>query len=341
MPPRRYQLVKPEHQRAIVAEYKEGGSEASLQSIATRWHLAKSTVQGMVERAERNEGDPATSRGHRKRKLDEKQESTLRRVLARKPTASNRELARSVGGIIHPSTVSRYLAPMDPPITTKVIQDQEPEEKTNKWQAICRTWLEEISHVALDTRIYADETGIWENAAPKKGRSPAGKPIFRARPHWAKRYTLHVFVKSDRVLYWDLSTENANTEEVERVADWAVEYMDEGDTLIWDRLGRSGRAKNPVKQHYSPKVRKLLSDGNVSMVMLPPKGKYFNPCELLFNDLKSHYLRPEYPGDGSKISKAKLMALITKYMDERAPSALPGFFRARANGRYAREHKLV
>jgi hypothetical protein len=34
-------------------------------------------------------------------------------------------------------------------------------------------------------------------------------------------------------------------------------------------------------------------EGNEGKVIhLPPKGKYLNPVELLFNDLKNHYIRP-------------------------------------------------
>ena len=74
------------------------------------------------------------------------------------------------------------------------------------------------------------------NEAPHKGRSRKGKPIIHARPRYATKCTLHVYAKKDRVVHWDLSGKNADTKEIERVA---VAQMGEGDTLIWDRLGRS------------------------------------------------------------------------------------------------------
>ena len=70
----------------------------------------------------------------------------------------------------------------------------------------------------------------WENSSFDQGR-------------YATKYTLHVYAKKDRVLHWDLSDQNADTKEIERVAVDAATQVSVGDTLIWDRLGRSG-------QHY-------------------------------------------------------------------------------------------
>lgn len=113
--------------------------------------------------------------------------------------------------------------------------------------------------------------------------------------------------------------------------------MDKGDTLIWDRLGRSGRSTNPVKQHYNPKVKEESAKRGMEVMFLPPLGKYFDPMELLFNDLKEHYLREKGPG----LTRPELMRIISKYMREEAPSKLPGFFRERANGREAEREGLL
>ena len=117
--------------------------------------------------------------------------------------------------------------------------------------------------------------------------------------------------------------------------------MDEGDTPIWDCLGRSGRALHPIHQHESSAVREKFAERGVPIKFLPPKGKYFNPIELLFNDLKSHYIRPNFPKNGKLLSKSKIQALVREYMDETAPSTLPGFFSARANGKDAIANKIL
>ena len=186
---------------------------------------------------------------------------------------------------------------------------------------------------------YADETGIYANEALKRGRSRKGKPIFRARPRWANKYTLHVFATKTGVVYWELCEKNADTKEVERIAAAAAERMKTDDVLIWDRLGRSGRAANPTAQHYSP-VAIAAFRGPLCTCGTCAKGKYFNPVELLFADLKTHYIRA-YPVHGGKMSFDAIHAIVEQYMQERAPATLPGFFKARANGATAIEDQLL
>ena len=41
--------------------------------------------------------------------------------------------------------------------------------------------------------------------------------------------------------------------EIIEVASSAIVEMKRGDVLIWDRLGRSGRCVNPIRQHYKPR----------------------------------------------------------------------------------------
>ena len=121
----------------------------------------------------------------------------------------------------------------------------------------------------------------------------------------------------------------------------AATQMDVGDTLIWDRLGRSGRALHPPHQHYSLAVREDFKERGVSIKFLPPKDKYFNPIELLFNDLKIHYIRPNFPKNGKNLSESKIQALVREHVDETAPSALPGFLSAHANGEDAIANKIL
>jgi hypothetical protein len=68
-------------------------------------------------------------------------------------------------------------------------------------------------------------------------------------------------------------------------------------------------------------------------------ASYLNPLELLFNDLKQHHIRPNFPKNGESLTKSKIAALVRGYMHDRAPTALSGFFKARANGKDAVEKK--
>jgi transposase len=338
---RRYEELQPQLQRDIVDEYRRGVRGHGYIAIAQKHQLPVGTVRSVIARAERAGGDPVASRGHKKRKLNSAEQARLYSSLDQNPFATNQQLRARVGNKIAARTVSLYLARAKPTFTAKVAQDQEPEELTDNWKEEARKRLRGVKTIALSRRIYEDETPIYANEAPRRGRSRKGKPIIRARPRYAPKYTLHVYAKKDRVLYWDLSDKNADTEEIERVALDAATQMDAGDALIWDRLGRSGRALHPIGQHYSPAVREKLETRGVSMKFLPPKGKYFNPIELLNNDLKSHHIRPNFPQNGQNLSKSKIRALVRGYMEERAPATLPGFFRARANGRDAITNKIL
>jgi len=294
-----------------------------------------------VARAERTGGDPIAPRGDKKRKLEGEEEAKLWRALDRNPFATNRDLAAVVGNKISERRVSDYLARAKPRFTAKVVQDQEPEELRAEWKTAAKQWLEQVKRIPLDKRIYEDETPVYANEAPKKGRSRRGKPIFRARSRYAKKYTLHMYAKRSGVVHWDLSDKNADTKEIERVAREAVEQMEGGETLIWDRLGRSGRASHPTSQHYSPEAQAIFNTRDVTIKFLPPKGKYFNPLELLFNDLKSHYLRPKFLRNGKPLPKSQIEGIIREYVDGTAPTTLRGFFSARANGKHAVTNQML
>ena len=67
-------------------------------------------------------------------------------------------------------------------------------------------------------------------------------------------------------------TANADSKEIERVAVDAVGAMKSGEAVIWDRLGRSGRAVNPSSQHYTV-TKDLFEERGVSIKFLPPKNK--------------------------------------------------------------------
>ena len=114
---------------------------------------------------------------------------------------------------------------------------------TDNWREEARKWLRGVKTIALSKRIYEDETPIYANEAPHKGRSRVGKPIIRPRSRYATK------VHTARL-----------RKERSRAALGLVRptQMSVADTLIWDRLGRSGRALHPTHQHYSPAVREEI-----------------------------------------------------------------------------------
>lgn len=321
-----------EIQKAIVSEYSRGKKGCGRRNLAKKYGVSPTSVKNIVSRAKRNHGEPYARRGHKKRKLSEKEEKRICTHLDKHPDATNEQLVKTVGEKISPRTVSDVLARASPPFSKKKFSDQEPEEFSDEWKDEARTFIQQVKRIAQGRRVYGDESALFSNDAPKMGRARRGKRLLRKRKRHGKKYTLHAFVKQNSVVHWTLRDKNANDVEVKKVMGYVTKKFQRGDVLIWDRLGRSGRCKNPKKQHFNPGVVNDVEDRGAEVIYLPPKGKYFNPVELLFNDLKAHYVRPAYGKSNKEMSKDKLTRIVRKYMREVAPTKLPGFFRARANG---------
>lgn len=338
---RSYHEMSPSLQTTIANEYQWGVRGHGIRSLANKYQVSRPTVQHIIERAKLHRGQPASSRGHKKQKLSASQISKMKTTLQRNPQATNQQLAASVNNAIRPRTVSDYLLRSQPPYTRKQVSDHDPGELTPTWKLKARRWLNKVKKIRMDIRVYQDESAVYANEAPKRGRSPRGKRITRTRSHYAKKYTLHAYAKRTGVVHWELSKLNANTAEVERVATAAAKMLDEDDVVIWDRLGRSGTTLNPVKQHWSPVALSTLKAHCSKVEFLPPMGKYFQPLELLFNDLKEHHIRPQFPKNGQSLTEAKLNKIIGSYMANQAPHVLPAFFKRAANGREAFEKNLL
>ena len=73
------------------------------------------------------------------------------------------------------------------------------------------------------------------------------------------------------------------------------ELIRDGQILLLDRLGRSGRSKNPKALHYNPKVRGGFVPSK-GYELLPPKGAEFNPIELFNGACQRHVLHWQPPG---------------------------------------------
>ena len=333
MEKRNYKEVTPDIQRSIVAEYLHGVRGCGRKALAKKYNLRDSTVRNILTRADENRGDPVRPRGHNKRKLTTAGQRKLCRTLDKKPWATNRRLTAAVGHRIKLRSVSNYLALAKPRFTPHTFVNQEPEELTEEWKTETRRFIGKVQKIRLDKRVYGDEAGIYSNDAPRVGRARRGKKLFRPKPRWGKRYTLHVYARRKNVVHWELSDKNANDSEVVRVVHSVAKNIKNGDVLLWDRLGRSGRKQKPDKQHYNPTAIATIESKGGKVIHLPPKGKYLNPAELLFNDLKNHYIRPKSPENGENLSRGRLTVIIDAYMKKRALTMLRHFFDQRANGR--------
>lgn len=282
-----YNEVAPDVQRSIVAEHRYGVRGCGKMALANKYKLPLSTVRNILTRARENHGDPVRPRGHNKRILTPADQRKLFRTLDRKPSKTNQQLTAAVGHKIEPQRVSEYLALARPRFTWHTPVNQEPEEVTEEWKTDMRRFIGKVQKIRLDERIYGDEAGIYSNDAPKMVRARRGKKVYRVKPRWGKRYTLHVYARRNSVVYWELSDNNADDKEIVRVVRSVAKKIKNGDVLIWDRLGRSGRKAKPDKQHYSPTAIAAIESNGGKVIHLPPKGKYLNPVQRFKKSLHS------------------------------------------------------
>ena len=117
--------------------------------------------------------------------------------------------------------------------------------------------------------------------------------------------------------------------------------MKVGEKLFWDQLGRSGRTQYTNKQHFNPHVAEEFEKAGCDVVILPAPGHYLNPIELLFNDLKELYIKPNHHSNGRELNKEKLETIIKDYAEDHTPAALPGFSSTRATEKKMKKLELL
>lgn len=330
--------------KAILEDYKPGVYGSGSKATADKHNVHRNTVLGVVDRAKKRKGNlQALTRGFKRRKLSDKEEKKVCSALDEEPLLTNRALATLVENKITPRTITNILKRAKTPFTTKNIEDVNNVELTREWKNKVQKLLNDLNRsFPIKNRIYADETFIYANEAKKAGRSRRGKRIFRRRNYYSKKFTLHVYMNNEKVIAWDLASVNANDTEVKRVfTRKVVKHVQKGNVLIWDQLGRAGRCKNPLKQHFNPHIRQMLRTKGASMLLLPPKGKYLNPVELLFNHLKQHAIRPYKRRAENEFSLQNLRRILKKYFEELEKRTISSFFTCRANGSFLRKNNML
>ena len=161
------------------------------------------TIEAEFKRAKSNNGNPVTPRGHKKRNLNEEEEQLIQGKLDDDPYLTNHQLASLVDGKICDQTVSDIIHRCDPPFTQKVPFERHPETMTEEWQEDVDKFIRStLSRIPWHRRVYEDETGIYLNEAPKKGRARKGFRIPRPRQPHAKKLTLHVYASETAVLFF-------------------------------------------------------------------------------------------------------------------------------------------
>ena len=184
-----------------------------------------------------------------------------------------------------------------------------------------------------------DESFVYDNEAPRFGRSLKGERIPRSRSRHGKKWTVYLAIRKAGLVHPPvLSDESANDLNFYHyVWQHLVPNLLQGEVVIWDQLGKAGRCLNPNKQHYNPGVKRLIEEKGCQVMFLPPKGKYFNPIELVFGILKTH-LRNRYTVSAACLKRRtrteeELKADLEFATNQITALKLEGCFRERSNER--------
>ncbi len=279
---------------------------------------------------------PKVSTG-RPRILWKEQVERLLEALKRNPSATNEMLSATVFNMVAPRTVSHYLKREN--YTQKRIMDGGAQKMDDRIVGETRDFYLKVKDIPWEKRVYMDESFVYNNEAPSMGRSKAGEPINRVRDKRGKRWTMYLAIRVNELVHPPI-LKDKNADDVEfmkYVEESLVPCLCPGEVVIWDRLGRSGRCKFPNKQHYNSRARQLIEEKGCQLLILPPKGKFFDPIELVFSLLKGN-VRKTY---GDSVAAMEQRPRTEREIREAVMHAagkishehLLGYFRERCNGR--------
>lgn len=279
----------PSVRRFIINEYNKEGAIF----VEKKYGVARRNVQNW-KKLLASTGSLAARYDHSGRQPDltAREIKKLENFLIDDPFATNAELAAIVGNKVTPRGAGNYISRSTLGFTKKLESRDVETSFTPETTQLGLAFMKRIQRVPLAKRIYIDETFASSGIARRTGRYPQGKTGWSKQNRKYPRMTIIGAINKDG---WLRSSKIYNkgsitTEEFERYVRYNLcPLLNEGDVVIWDRLGRSGRAKNPTSLHFSPKAKKFIENRGAAVIMLPPTGKYLNPIEIIFGDTKRKY----------------------------------------------------
>jgi len=327
-------------QEAVVHARSTG---LSFSQLAQTFSIPRTTVRRWV--ANHESGKPLGLRrgGGRKRKLSDDEAEQLYAELDADPDLSNQDLAAKFGNKIVPRSVSNYVHRADPEFTMHLWGTDEAASSAPHVQAEGRCFYDKVQRFPLDTRVYQDETFVYDNETPKRGRARKGTKIVRRKRRRGKRFAFALAMTRNGLVHPPtLIKENFDDATFKAYAlDTLLPHVSPGSNVFWDRLGRAGRKAKPDKQHYNPEVHAAFAQKGATVRLLPPQGKFYNPCELAAGFLKED-VRRQYKSSAAKQEARswrfdELQEAMSIAASKITPHHCAQWFKERANGRAFKE----
>jgi transposase len=276
--------------RELIVDFYERHGEASTKAefgvtrfSINRWRTLQRDTGSFAPHYERSGRLPALSPADVGR---------LERALIKDPFLTNRDLAAVVYNKITPRAAGFYVKNSRNCFVQKLEQLDVEESFSERHAEEGAAFQKKVSRVPLYKRVYVDETWIGAGVRRRTGRFPSGAPAWAPRN---RKYPRKTVIGAVRHGGWIQPSRiyNKGSITTAEFEEWVkhdlAPNLQEGDVVLWDRLGKSGRALNPTALHFSPTAAAAITARGASLLFLPSYGKHFNPIEVIFGEAKRNY----------------------------------------------------
>ncbi len=275
----------------------------------------------------------------RRPSLSPKEMKKLESKLIKNPFATNAELAAEIKNKITPQAVGKVVKKSAHQFTWKLEEVDVEASFSPEVAKQGREFFAKVRRTPESQRIYVDETFISPGIKRRRGRFPKGKKPWSPRNRKYKRIVIIGAVTKEGWLHPGriFNKGSITDKDFESYVSRTLRpHLSPEHTVLWDRYGRSGRAKNPTARHFSPKAKRTIESTGAKLLMLPPYGKLGDPIEMVFGDTKRNFekrlakkLETCMP---SKIPFEFMKATWRAAEKEVSPQSFHRAFKERANG---------
>ncbi len=304
----------------------------SITKVCRIFGCSATTLKNWQRRLRETGSVGSKARSGRPRKLAQEDVQNMVAIVQDDPLLTQRQISAKLEGKVAKRTVGDYMQREG--FTLKRTTQLEPKYPTPNDIVEIKAYYEAVAKIPLEKRVYMDESFLHDNFTRNVAWSLKGKPATVQKKRHGQRSTLWAAIRYDGFVH-DLTLTRAtgNSETFESyVKEILAPNLKEGDVVIWDRLGRSGLAKNPTAQHFSPIAKSLIEDRGSRIVFLPPKGKFFNPIEMVFGGLKKFIETSEWCRQAAKDARCMTEFEMKKALDagaEVVKHQIKGYFKER------------
>lgn len=311
----------------------------TLKKTAKEFHCSQRALSRWIALYKKtgSVADPPSMTG-KKRKLEEQEEQQIVKLAKTHVGITNVALAKAGKNKITPRTVSNILKRAEENFETKLIQYDYPDTFTEEHYQTGKKFINNIKRISMHRRIYVDETWIGPAVRRKRARIPKSTVLQLPAPTGKKMTVISAICLAGSLNLTSFYPVNCmTTAQFEHwVKNKLAPCVQPGDTVLWDQLGKYGRERCPYRLHWSPKAIQSIEARGGKVIILPPKGKLFNPIELFFRDIKAKYIsklpQPKQHALAQKITPRQMKLYWHRAEKEIHSQRFEHYFKQRANG---------